>query len=127
MREKLLEILLNPNFWGFCVVAASVVVHRFFPGGKVQKFLDTTVPALFHEVEQLEKDGIISKSDKLGTFLDKFLAAAQSQNVVLTLSDLLHAKTVVTGLAQSNKPATPATDETITILRNKLSTLEAKK
>lgn len=128
MREIIINILSNPEFWGLCVLSVALFAHKFWPGSKVDLFCGKTIPALFHEVEQLETDGIITKSDKLGKFIDLFIAAAQSQNIVLTLKDLLQAKIVVTGMAQAQK-STPVlavgADKTLNLLKS--ANLEAKK
>ena len=102
MKEFLLTQAMDPQKW-LLLALLAFQAYKFFYPDKAATFLAWAVPAAYGVVEGLEKSGAISKSSKLGLFLDNLLAKAAEQKINLTAKDIVTAKAMVEGMA-ANKP-----------------------
>lgn len=113
MSAYLLEIASNPVNWAILItfliqiyklLRPSLPVSITTPGDKVTDFFSWAIPACYQVVQELEKKEVISGSSKLSTFIDKLFEEASKQKITLSAEDVLKAKTIVAGIAASDKP-----------------------
>jgi hypothetical protein len=89
------------------------LVRRYLPAeiaqktDKVAEFMSWAVNKSFTTAEGLEKSGLISKSSKLGAFLDQLVLEAKKHDVQLSLEDVLKAKALAEIEAFNKKANTP--------------------
>jgi len=114
--KAVLVWLSEPNhlvLFSILLIQVWKLARPYLPGGvvstgdKVESFFSWAIPALYQNVQGLEKVGVITKSSKLGAFLDQLFLEAQKHNVKLSVEDVAKAKAIVGTIAAGDKPGNP--------------------